>query len=99
MKFVTTGIITAVAALAFTGAALAVGPGKTVEYAGGNLGAVTFSGEAHKGMGCNECHPNLFAMSRGAKITMADHNAGNLCFSCHKKDGTASATCADCHKK
>ena len=38
--------------VAFTGNAFAVGPGKTVEYAGGSAGKVVFDGKAHADKGC-----------------------------------------------
>lgn len=99
-------IITVVALLviiAFAGSALAVAPGKTVEFAGGGTGTVVFSGDTHKGAKCAECHPNPFQMKKGAtKITMADHVPGKMCGKCHdgtKAFGMDSANCAKCHKK
>lgn len=85
--------------------AIAVGPGKTVEFAGGSAGKVVFDGKAHadKGGKCADCHPKVFAMKKGtAKITKADHVAGKFCGTCH--DGTKAfdqgeANCAKCHKK
>ncbi len=83
------------------GSAFAVGPGKTVEFAGGGAGKVVFSGDAHKAAKCNECHPALFKMKKGADaITMKDINAGKSCGTCH--NGTkafAAKECAKCHKK
>jgi len=92
--------------IAFAGSALAVPPGKTVEFAGGGAGKVVFDGKTHadKGAKCNDCHPSLFQMKKGAdKITMADINAGKFCGACHNgtkafKAGDA-ANCAKCHKK
>jgi c(7)-type cytochrome triheme protein len=92
--------------IAFAGSALAVPPGKTVEYEGGGAGKVVFDGKTHadKGAKCNDCHPSLFQMKKGAqKITMADINAGKSCGACHNgtkafKAGDA-ANCAKCHKK
>lgn len=92
--------------IAFAGSALAVPPGKTVEFAGGGMGKVVFDGKVHadKGKKCNDCHPALFQMKKGAqKITMADINAGKFCGACHNgttafKAGDA-ANCAKCHKK
>jgi len=94
--------------IAFAGSALAVPPGKTVEFAGGTAGKVVFDGKIHadKGKKCNDCHvqPKLFEMKKGAqKITMADINAGKFCGACH--NGTKAfkagdpANCAKCHKK
>lgn len=96
------------AALLFSiGNAMAVPPGKTVEFAS-PMGKVTFDGKVHadKGFKCADCHskPKLFAMKKGAdKITMAAMNEGKFCGTCH--DGKkafsvkAPADCAQCHKK
>ncbi len=92
--------------VAFVGSALAVPPGKTVDFAGGSAGKVVFDGKAHadKGLKCNDCHTKIFQMKKGtAKITMAELNAGKLCGECH--NGTKAfktsdaANCAKCHKK
>ncbi len=83
------------------GSAFAVGPGKSIEFAGGGAGKVVFTGDAHKAAKCNECHPALFKMKKGADtIKMADINAGKSCGTCH--NGTkafAAKECAKCHKK
>lgn len=95
-------LVTLLAALAFIGSALAVPPGKTVEFAGGAMGKVVFDGKAHadKGLKCMDCHPKLFEMKRAAKVA-APHKAGEACFSCH--DGSKAfdfkGDCAKCHKK
>lgn len=103
-------IILAIAVvISFVGGAMAVAPGKTVEYAGGSQGKVTLNGKSHadKGLKCNDCHPKLFQMKKpgaegSAKIT-APHKAGEFCATCH--DGTKAfsamveADCAKCHKK
>jgi c(7)-type cytochrome triheme protein len=89
------------------GNAMAVPPGKTVEFAS-PMGKVTFDGKVHAGKGfkCDDCHktPKLFAMKKGEdKITMAAMNEGKFCGTCH--DGTkafsvkAPADCTKCHKK
>ena len=44
---IATLIISLFVALAFVGSAMAVGPGKTIEYAGGDQGKVVFSGDTH----------------------------------------------------
>jgi c(7)-type cytochrome triheme protein len=79
--------------------AFAVGPGKTVEFEKG--GKVIFSGDAHKGSKCPDCHAALFKMKKGADaITMKDMEAGKFCGACH--NGTkafAVKECAKCHKK
>lgn len=103
MKFTAT-IITIVAALAFIGNAIAAMPGQSVEFEGGPMGKVVFSGQIHadKGLACGECHTAIFQMSRQAKVTMVNHNDGTLCFTCHKAGGKAFASadnCTRCHKK
>ena len=91
---------------AFVGSALAVPPGKTVDYAGGSAGKVVFDGKVHadKGLKCNDCHTKIFQMKKGtAKMKMADINAAKFCGECH--NGTKAfkssdaANCAKCHKK
>jgi len=98
-------VIMIVAVVSFTLAvsAFAVPAGKTVEYAGGGAGKVVFDGKTHadKGLKCADCHPGIFKMKKGEKLTMADMNAGKNCGSCHKDGGKSFATkeCAKCHKK
>ncbi|HDZ00751.1 MAG TPA: cytochrome C, partial [Nitrospirae bacterium] len=58
-------------ALAFIGTAMAVPPGKTLKFET-KMGTVVFSGKIHAdaGMKCNNCHPKVFKMKKGAdKIT------------------------------
>lgn len=99
-------LVTIAIAVVFIGSAMAVPPGKTVEYAGGGAGKVVFDGKIHadKGLKCNDCHTKIFQMKKGAaKITMAEINAGKQCGECH--NGTKAfkasdaANCAKCHKK
>lgn len=98
-------LLTLFVVLAFVGSALAIGPGKTVEYAGGAQGKVVFDGKAHadKGNKCNDCHPKVFQMKKGAAKIAAPHKAGEFCGICH--DGskafavTDANTCGKCHKK
>ena len=99
-------LFTLVIAVVFIGSAMAVPPGKTVEFAGGGAGKVVFDGKTHadKGLKCNDCHTKLFPMKKGTeKLTMADMKAGKNCGACHngtKSFGVADqATCAKCHKK
>ena len=100
-----TVVLTVAIAIAFIGSAMAVPPGKTVEYAGGGAGKVVFDGKAHadKGLKCNDCHTKIFPMKKGTKIAMADMNAGKTCGECH--NGTKAfaskdaANCGKCHKK
>ncbi len=104
MKLLTV-LLTLAVAVVFIGSAMAVPPGKTVEYAGGAAGKVVFDGKVHadKGLKCNDCHTKIFQMKKAAKITMADMNAGKNCGECH--NGTKAfaskdaATCGKCHKK
>jgi len=101
------GMLAAVAALMLsTGIAMAVLPGKTVEFASPS-GKVTFDGKVHadKGLQCADCHskPKLFEMKKGSdKMNMAAMNEGKYCGSCH--DGKkafsvkAAADCVKCHQ-
>ncbi|MEW6584997.1 MAG: c(7)-type cytochrome triheme domain-containing protein [Nitrospirota bacterium] len=94
-------------AFAFVGSALAVMPGKTVEYAGGDVGKVVFNGDTHgtkQGMKCADCHPKPFGMKKGSfKMTKEDHGKPDYCGKCH--DGqkafsqSTEADCGKCHKK
>lgn len=99
-------LLTIAIAVVFIGSAMAVPPGKTVEFAGGGAGKVVFDGKVHadKGLKCNDCHTKIFQMKKGtAKMKMADINAGKFCGECH--NGTKAfkssdaANCAKCHKK
>jgi c(7)-type cytochrome triheme protein len=100
-------VLILVVAVAFVGSAMAVPPGKTVEYPAGDQGKVIFSGDTHgmkQGMKCADCHPKPFAMKKGAfKMTKEDHAKPDLCGKCH--DGTkafsqtVAADCCKCHKK
>ena len=91
--------------VAFIGNALAVGPGKTVEYAGGSVGKVIFDGKAHadKGFKCTDCHTKIFPMKKTEGIKMADMNAGKSCGVCHNGEKAFKtndpANCSKCHKK
>ncbi len=104
-KFFVLALVVAVV-LAMATAVLAVGPGKSVEFAGGGAGKVTFSGDVHKKAGaCNACHTAIYKMAKGAAAgqNMKDMDAGKGCGTCH--NGTKSfstkdaASCAKCHKK
>lgn len=95
--------LTLLVAIVFVGNAMAVAPGKTVEFAGGDAGKVIFSGDTHKVNKCPDCHPKIFQMKKGAfKMTKEDHVPGKFCGTCH--DGTKTfaqdeANCVKCHKK
>jgi len=100
-------IVSIFVALAFVGGAMAVGPGKTIEYAGGDAGKVVFNGDTHgpkQGMKCADCHIKPFGMKKGSfKMTKEDHGKPDFCGKCH--DGTKAfsqsteADCGKCHKK
>lgn len=97
-------LLTVLLIVAFVGSALAVPPGKTLEFAGGAMGKVTFDGKTHADAGnkCNDCHTKIFQMKKGAAtITAADHQPGKFCGSCH--DGTKAfaqkGNCTKCHVK
>ena len=103
-------IMAAVAAVLCTlvipaGNASAVGPDKTITWAGGGKGKVLFDGRKHAGKGyvCKDCHPGLFSMKYAtAKITHAELKQGRHCGACH--NGTLAfstvdqAKCFACHQ-
>lgn len=79
---------------------------KDVNYAGGKEGAVVFVHKSHvqgQKLKCNDCHTNLFARKKEAKITKAEHTGDKYCAACHNgKKAFSMATdadCAKCHKK
>lgn len=88
------------------GSALAVGPGKSLEFKGSPMGIVVFNGTNHKnaGLSCPDCHnPEIFPkMKQGTvKITMNDLYAGKYCGRCHdgKKAFLIKDNCTRCHHK
>ncbi|GBD99179.1 hypothetical protein BMS3Abin07_01212 [bacterium BMS3Abin07] len=89
-------------AVAFIGSALAVPPGKTLTFKS-PMGKVVFSGKKHADAGkkCNDCHPKIFKMKKGAdKITMKDIRAGKFCGTCHNgKIAFKTTNCKKCHVK
>jgi len=101
------GILAVLATLVLSvGTAMAVPPGKTVEFAA-PMGKVTFDGKVHadKGLQCANCHvtPKLFEMKKsGNKMPMAAMNEGKFCGACHDGKKAFSvkdpANCARCHK-
>ena len=89
-----------------SGSALAVGPGKTLEFKGSPMGTVIFDGTVHRnaGLTCSDCHnPEIFPkMKQGTvKITMNDLYAGKFCGRCHngKKAFMIKDNCTRCHHK
>ncbi|MBM4146694.1 MAG: hypothetical protein FJ240_10570 [Nitrospira sp.] len=111
MKFATI-FLSIFIAVAFMGSAMAVLPGKTVEYEGGDAGKVVFSGDIHgpkAGLKCADCHPKPFGMKKGDfKMTKEEHANADFCGKCH--DGkehngkaifsqSAEENCGKCHKK
>ena len=72
----------------FAGSAYAVPPGMTVEFEGGGLGKVIFSGKIHaeEGFKCPDCHTKLFKQKRGSNaITMSAIGKGEYCGACHNE--------------
>ncbi|NJC87291.1 MAG: cytochrome C [Desulfuromonas sp.] len=87
-----------------TGRALAVPPGKSIEFKYSPMGTVKFDGDVHKkaAASCKECHNDgMFPkMKQGTvKISMEQIYAGKLCGFCHngKKAFEAKANCQRCH--
>jgi c(7)-type cytochrome triheme protein len=105
MKYFSASLIV-IFAVVFVGSAMAVPPGKTVEFTGGGMGKVVFSGKIHhdKGLKCSDCHTKIFPMKKTEGLfKMADMKGGKYCGACHngtKAFSTAStANCSRCHKK
>ncbi|GBE31536.1 hypothetical protein BMS3Bbin05_00438 [bacterium BMS3Bbin05] len=95
--------LTLIIAVAFVSIVYAVPPGKTLTFKAGKMGKVIFSGKKHadKGLKCNNCHPKIFKMKKGAdKITMKDIRAGKFCGTCHNGTRAFKPTnCKKCHHK
>jgi len=98
-------LVAACFAFALAGGAMAVGPGKKVEWDEKTQGKVVFDGKAHAdaGLKCNDCHTKIFKMKK-SEHKMADMQAGKECGACHdgKKSFGVKADakeCAKCHKK
>jgi c(7)-type cytochrome triheme protein len=100
-------MVSILVAFAFISTAMAVPPGKTIVYPGGDQGKVTFSGDTHgmkQGMKCAECHPKIFAMKQGSfKETKEEHGKDVYCGVCHNGTKAFSQSdeknCGKCHKK
>jgi c(7)-type cytochrome triheme protein len=94
-------------AIVLAGTAIAVSPGKKVEYEGGPLGKVVFYGAAHDEAGyrCMDCHNKVFSIrpSEKSRITVSDHVHGKLCGVCHNGEKSFSVEdkedCSKCHKE
>ncbi len=102
MKQALTLVCALVVLFAFVSVAMAVGPGKTVQFPNGKQGKVVFDGKSHADakLTCKDCHPDPFAMKKSVKISKADHDSGKYCFKCHDGKKTfGSKDCAKCHKK
>ena len=89
-----------------SGIALAVPPGKTLDFSKSPMGTVTFSGKIHAdaGVKCMECHnAEVFPkMKQGTvEIKMDKIYAGELCGKCHngKRAFSAKTSCNRCHKR
>jgi c(7)-type cytochrome triheme protein len=99
-------VLAVVSFAAFSVSATAVPPGRTLEFNGGPMGTVHFSGKVHAdaGLKCNDCHTKIFKFKKGAdKITMSAINKGEFCGVCH--NGTRAfktsdpKNCKNCHQK
>ena len=105
MKYLS-ALLVVIITVVFVGGAMAVPPGKNVEYAGGGQGKVVFPGKPHAdaGLKCGDCHTKIFPMKKNEGVyKMADMKAGKACGACHngtKAFSTAdAANCSKCHKK
>lgn len=98
-------LVVVIIAVVFIGSAMAVPPGKNVEFTGGPMGKVTFAGKSHAdaGLKCGDCHTKIFPMKKTEGLKMADMKEGKECGACHngtKAFGVSdSANCSKCHKK
>lgn len=88
------------------GLALAVPPGKTLQFEESPLGTVVFDGKIHKeaGNSCKDCHnKDVFPkMKQGSvQISMDEIYAGKYCGVCHNGERAfdAKANCTRCHVK
>jgi c(7)-type cytochrome triheme protein len=95
-------LLTLLIAVAFIGTAMAVPPGKTLDYET-SMGKVTFDGKSHADAGakCNDCHPKVFQMKKGNFKMKAPHTAGEFCGVCHngEKSFDTKGSCQKCHVK
>lgn len=95
-------LLTLVIAIAFIGSAMAVPPGKTVEF-DTPMGKVTFDGKTHADAGnkCNDCHTKIFKMKKGSFEMKSPHPEGEFCFTCHngEKAFAQKDNCQKCHVK
>jgi len=87
-------------------AALAVPPGRTLEFDKSPMGKVIFDGKLHNdaAKSCAQCHnkDTFPAMKKGTvTITMDEIYAGKQCGICHNGQLAfdAKGNCARCHKK
>lgn len=88
------------------GLALAVPPGKALQFEESPLGTVVFDGKIHKeaGNSCKDCHnKDVFPkMKQGSvQISMDEIYAGKYCGVCHNGERAfdAKANCTRCHVK
>lgn len=92
-------------AIVMSGAALAVSPGKRVEYEGDSPGRVVFSGAVHDEAGyrCMDCHNKIFSIRSSEKVSIneSSHVPGKLCGVCHDGEKSFSIqdnnNCNKCH--
>lgn len=94
-------LVVVLMAVALIGTAIAVPPGKTVEF-DTPMGKVVFDGSKHKeaGQGCMNCHPKIFQMKKGSAEMKAPHK-DTFCATCHngEKAFITTGNCQKCHKK
>ena len=92
-------IATALLVFFLPAAAQATDQGKSLKYGGGGLGTVIFDGRMHAGKGyvCVDCHNDLFATQKQARVRMSDHFTTTQCFKCHDNK-EAPKDCITCHR-
>ncbi len=105
-KLIAVAVVVVVALFVISVVAFAVPSGKELEFPGGAMGKVIFSGTVHAkaGLKCADCHPGIFKMKKGGDvITMKEINEGKFCGACHNGTKAFSAkdaaNCSKCHKK
>lgn len=97
-------LLTLMVAVAFIGTAMAVPPGKTIDYEN-SMGKVVFSGKTHADAGgkCMDCHPKIFQMKTNTFKMTLPHKTEENCGTCHDGEKAFSqkdtASCKKCHKK
>jgi len=88
-------------AVMLSGTAFALPVGKTRVFPN-KMGSVVINGDTHKasGVGCKDCHKELFKMVVGALTMPVPHEIGVSCGACHdgNKAFSINSACDNCHR-